>query len=135
VPINSACYFRRHAFAFGVAAALHALGIASTASAGELILGIIPEEEWIGSQIPAGGITPNGLRAVEAAVNELRERGRKVENYQSIYVWETEGSFLVQFSDLELHSTINDDRTPPAGGRKAIFRIDKQTFKILGAVY
>jgi hypothetical protein len=111
------------------------MGFAQPAFASKLILGIIPEEEWIGGWTPHGNVTPNGLRAVEAATNVLRKHGIQPENYKSIHVHETEGSFLVQFSDHELNSMINDDRSSPDGGRKAIFRIDKRTYEILGAVY
>jgi hypothetical protein len=126
---------RRHAVALAVISALWPVGVGPGAYADELIFGIIPEAEWSDGRVSTGAITPNALKAVEVATSELREQGRKVESFQSIYVSETKVSFLVQFSDLELHSMINDDRTAPADGRLAIFRIDKRTFEILGSVY
>jgi hypothetical protein len=61
--------------------ALHSTELTHPALASEQIHGIIPEQEWIGVWTSHGRVTPNGLRAVEAAISVLRKHGIQPENY------------------------------------------------------
>ena len=111
------------------------LGTGPSPASEKLVYGIFPPEELEGASQGHGNVTPQGFLALEAAISDLRAHGIDFDKFSSASVWEYTNSFSVYFSDQPVGSVLNDDRQPPAGGKTAIYRIDKHTFAVLGSVY
>jgi hypothetical protein len=94
---------------------------------------VIPVEEIEGSQKSGGQITVTSLKAIETALPELNQHEVEIDQYKTVSVRETDRSYLVRFTRMELYSTLQDRL--PGKPRDLLVRVEKNTFKVTGSSF